>query len=761
MATEYKLLFGLENQFVDTTGETLVGGYLYAYKASDHITFKNIASVRTPTIPADFYANPMNIGADGCPPEPCLFYLANDEAYYLVLTNANQNPLDPPDLANIVRTWDNVQPNEQSSPQTDEVDYTNYILNSQYRFHRKSSYTQADFTVSTKNYIADNGWFFYTDQIPASMSISFETFTPGQTDVPNYPKTYLSYVCNSVGTSETIKDIFIDMNDVRSFNGETIQIAFWAKSSFNTQIELLCKQDFGSGGSTPVTILNSVQLTGTWTQYFVEVSVPSILGKTIGSNEGFYVGFRAPLNAIAAVDIVNWQLNRGDQILEYNYKTKEIEASTKRTYYMPDPSDDDIGLPIKWNGSAFVFDTTEIGRIRSGFELTIDGYHICDGTSLSTLDYYAGTKLSYSRLYDHWYNAGLSNGGNIFGYGTDGFVNGGIYSDTLLLINSIAGTSVTTWTDHDTGFTITEISSGTTYVISSLIAFFGELEYIDHTHAAYKYYGNEGYISVVGGTAGAAGTSGFTVDTNNGNQQVYCIAGATLAGKYFTIDTATTNYYIWYKVDGAGADPTVAGRTGILVDVLSTDPTSYVALKTYYAINGHHSHSVQCVAASALSGGEYFNFYNSTTHYAGYIKIDGVGTAPTVAGATNIPIEISSGDTAAQVAAKVQRAISRIFFNLPDMRGLVLRGTDNGRGLDPDAHYRDHYGSFTVGDTAGTLQRDEFRTHRHIVDALSDYGANPFLGGGEGAAHGYPSTEYSGGNETRMVNMSINYFVKL
>jgi hypothetical protein len=44
-------------------------------------------------------------------------------------------------------------------------------------------------------------------------------------------------------------------------------------------------------------------------------------------------------------------------------------------------------------------------------------------------------------------------------------------------------------------------------------------------------------------------------------------------------------------------------------------------------------------------------------------------------------------------------------FNIPDMRGMFLRGVDNGAGNDPDANSRkaSHTGG-NVGDTVGTLQ---------------------------------------------------------
>jgi hypothetical protein len=94
--------------------------------------------------------------------------------------------------------------------------------------------------------------------------------------------------------------------------------------------------------------------------------------------------------------------------------------------------------------------------------------------------------------------------------------------------------------------------------------------------------------------------------------------------------------------------------------------------------------------------------------------------------------------------------------NIPDLRGMVLRGKNNGRvdgKENPD------------GDSSlGTYQSDEFKSHYHIFSinynsgALSgaqgntpNAGANTFNG----------NTDNSGGNETRMKNVTVNYFIRI
>jgi hypothetical protein len=64
-------------------------------------------------------------------------------------------------------------------------------------------------------------------------------------------------------------------------------------------------------------------------------------------------------------------------------------------------------------------------------------------------------------------------------------------------------------------------------------------------------------------------------------------ASAIPAGAYFTINSTGAGYYVWYKKNGAGTDPAVSGRTGILVEIASSDTNTQVAEKTRVAINSY------------------------------------------------------------------------------------------------------------------------------------------------------------------------------
>ena len=96
---------------------------------------------------------------------------------------------------------------------------------------------------------------------------------------------------------------------------------------------------------------------------------------------------------------------------------------------------------------------------------------------------------------------------------------------------------------------------------------------------------------------------------------------------------------------------------------------------------------------------------------------------------------------------------------IPDMRGLAVRGKNNGRE-----------GTFANPDGDLPLasgQLDEVESHNHKVgsrDSLTTYGTGntmEFVYNYVGGSSYKPSSSYFGGNETRMKNITVNYFIKI
>ncbi|MBW1780231.1 MAG: flagellar hook-associated protein FlgL [Deltaproteobacteria bacterium] len=94
-------------------------------------------------------------------------------------------------------------------------------------------------------------------------------------------------------------------------------------------------------------------------------------------------------------------------------------------------------------------------------------------------------------------------------------------------------------------------------------------------------------------------------------------------GEYFKVSSSTTDYYVWYDIDNGSSDPSVAGRTGIEVDISSGDSAAQVAAATQSAIDAvaDLSASVSGSSVTITSGGEAvdatdgdteFGFHNAT-----------------------------------------------------------------------------------------------------------------------------------------------------
>lgn len=116
------------------------------------------------------------------------------------------------------------------------------------------------------------------------------------------------------------------------------------------------------------------------------------------------------------------------------------------------------------------------------------------------------------------------------------------------------------------------------------------------------------------------------------------------------------------------------------------------------------------------------------------------------------------------------------FFNVPDMRGMFLRGASLGSGNDPDASSRTalHSGG-NSGDKAGSFQVDTIKVHAHMTQPSAYYqtrstsistinggaGSNPSVNTTSGGSPAMKEkTLPFGGAETRPKNVYVNYIIK-
>ena len=138
------------------------------------------------------------------------------------------------------------------------------------------------FTGAGGGYTADR---FLVAQDAGSFSATKSTFTPGSAPVAGVEGTnYLTVsFTNSAGAAQYLTH---KIEGVRTFAGQTVTLSYWAKVSTPVTNTPLFVQNFGSGGSSNiVTTLPNISLTTTWTRYTQTFAIPSISGKTIGTND--------------------------------------------------------------------------------------------------------------------------------------------------------------------------------------------------------------------------------------------------------------------------------------------------------------------------------------------------------------------------------------------------------------------------------------------------------------------------------------------
>jgi hypothetical protein len=122
---------------------------------------------------------------------------------------------------------------------------------------------------------------------------SAQTFVAGAAPVAGYEAINFARLVTTVGNDRcTVRQ---NIEDVRTFAGQTITLSFWAKGTNPATLGGLvpwAAQIFGTGGSAPVTIDASsmVVLTANWVRYSVNIVLPSVSGKTIGTNSYLMIG---------------------------------------------------------------------------------------------------------------------------------------------------------------------------------------------------------------------------------------------------------------------------------------------------------------------------------------------------------------------------------------------------------------------------------------------------------------------------------------
>jgi len=178
---------------------------------------------------------------------------------------------------------------------------------------------------------------FYTNASGATYSQSQQTVTVG--GETGLPLQFSKFLRHQVTTGDNWSQIYHKIEDVTSVPTGTVTLSFYAKgTSPNAGLSFIAWQNFGSGGSSEVTVTISptVTLTSTWQRFTVNITVPSVTGKTIGTGSHFYFGIgqggSTSTNAWT-LDITGVQLELGDTATPFEHKNVGQELLACQRYY--------------------------------------------------------------------------------------------------------------------------------------------------------------------------------------------------------------------------------------------------------------------------------------------------------------------------------------------------------------------------------------------------------------------------------------------
>ena len=135
------------------------------------------------------------------------------------------------------------------------------------------------------------------------------------------------------------------IENVTICTNQYVTLSFWARTIAGTFSfsSIQFGQNFGTGGSSTVltTIASSVSVPNTWTKFVYTFQVPTISGKTIGSDHYIFIRWNVPSSGTWTFRIAQPQLEygrtasqyeylgpRGDIILLWRYLEKSYELNT-------------------------------------------------------------------------------------------------------------------------------------------------------------------------------------------------------------------------------------------------------------------------------------------------------------------------------------------------------------------------------------------------------------------------------------------------
>lgn len=215
---------------------------------------------------------------------------------------------------------------------------------------RKNAIINGNFDIWQRgtSFTLGGGVLYTADRVGANTGVSGsatasrQSFTLGQTDVPNEPEYYFRHL-QSVAASSEVVCYRQRIESVRTYAGQTVTLSFYAKADAAVDLTPVATQKFGTGGTPSTDVITTLPIQSvvtTWQKFDITFDIPSISGKTIGTNsdDNLEIDLRGPDSTLWTIDIAQVQLESGEVATNFEQRSVGEELALCQRYYQNIPS---------------------------------------------------------------------------------------------------------------------------------------------------------------------------------------------------------------------------------------------------------------------------------------------------------------------------------------------------------------------------------------------------------------------------------------
>ncbi len=287
---------------------------------------------------------------------------------------------------------------------------------------------QRGFGAFTTNVFTADGW--QVESSGCTHSVTGVAFTLGGGDIVGLNSDaalHIQNVVTGVAGAGNYNVFRLPMEDVRTLGGRTVCVSFWAKASSALPLAISFDQYFGTGGSPSATVTSAGKkftLSTAWTRYTLTYDIPSIVGKTIGTNANSYVALlfwfaagstydtRSGTLGIQSGTFSIWGVQVEQGTVATPLERRDFASETDRCmrYFQRHYDPPLRGVVTGGNGGRMGMPLPV--QMRTNPVITATGTTNCyDGTATVTATAVAATYTTYQHVeVDLTLNAGLTNG---------------------------------------------------------------------------------------------------------------------------------------------------------------------------------------------------------------------------------------------------------------------------------------------------------------------------------------------------------------